>query len=136
VSGQWSAAGSAAQLRHALNDPSLPMRRSKPSAAGLVDKLAEVLPSFQDSTDCSGQEVVFLRKAQALAAALFLRFAESDRRFKFCDVHRLSADSGAVPCCLGARLRWCQQCLRWRPIRQMCHPPGPHRALLIHTSIT
>ena len=72
--------------------------RGKPSAAALAQRLAELLPGFQDNAACSEgqQEVVLLRKAQGLAAALFLRFAESDKRFKFCDIHRLSADSGAA----------------------------------------
>jgi hypothetical protein len=42
----------------------------------------------------SSIKVVFLRKAQALAAELGLRFGREDPRFAFTDAAQLAADSG------------------------------------------
>jgi hypothetical protein len=88
----------------------------------LVEELADTVPAFQDSalftpptaaavpaaegssssdSSCGSIKIVFLRKAQALAAELGLRFGREDARFAFEDAANLAADSG------GFALLWC-----------------------------
>ncbi|KAL4421208.1 hypothetical protein ABPG77_010083 [Micractinium sp. CCAP 211/92] len=67
-----------------------------PSAAALVEELAETFPAFEDSGLYRGKQVHFCRKAQLLAAQLHLRFRGSDARFRFADMAQLSVDSGNV----------------------------------------
>lgn len=70
-----------------------------PSAAALVERLAAVIPGFQDSYEeesNGGTHVVWLRKAQQLADRLYMRFGRSDPRFNFVDIDELSVDSGEV----------------------------------------
>ncbi|KAI3431762.1 hypothetical protein D9Q98_004804 [Chlorella vulgaris] len=67
-----------------------------PSAAALVEALAEAVPSFDDRGMYRGTQVYLYRKAQALAQQLHLRFRGSDDRFKFVDTAQLAADSGNV----------------------------------------
>ncbi|KAL4439904.1 hypothetical protein ABPG75_002905 [Micractinium tetrahymenae] len=67
-----------------------------PSAAALIEELAETFPAFADSGLYKGKQVHFCRKAQLLAAQLHLRFRGSDARFRFADMGQLSVDSGNV----------------------------------------
>jgi hypothetical protein len=65
-----------------------------PSAAALVEDLAESFPIFDDRSVAGA--AVFHRKAQALAGALHARFAAEDARFAFADADALAGDSGAA----------------------------------------
>lgn len=67
-----------------------------PSAAALVEELADTFPAFEDSGLYRGKQVHFCRKAQLLAAQLHLRFRGADPRFRFADMAQLAADSGNV----------------------------------------
>eukprot|EP00887_Chlorella_sp_A99_P008272 scaffold12.g8272.t1 len=63
-----------------------------PSAALLVEGLAEAVPGFGDEAECGGRRVTFYRKA--LAAQLHLRFRGNDPRFAFADADQLTVDLG------------------------------------------
>lgn len=67
-----------------------------PSAAALVEKLAGSFPGFQDRVEQGSRQVGFFRKAQALAAQLYLRFGREDPRFDFQDMGSLTLDTGNV----------------------------------------
>eukprot|EP00887_Chlorella_sp_A99_P007322 scaffold2.g7322.t1 len=65
-----------------------------PSAALLVQGLAEAVPGFGDEAECGGRRVPFYRKP--LAAQLHLRFRGSDLRFAFANANQLTVDSGLL----------------------------------------
>ncbi|KAK9808949.1 hypothetical protein WJX72_006902 [[Myrmecia] bisecta] len=79
---------------------SLESRRASgqaPSASSLVEYLTTAIPVFADEANWRGQQVVFQRKAQLLAFALYQRFApELPDLFGFVDAEQLTADSGNV----------------------------------------
>ncbi|KAI7839169.1 hypothetical protein COHA_007059 [Chlorella ohadii] len=68
----------------------------QPSAAALVEELADTFPAFDDHGLYRGHQVYFYRKAQLLAAQLHLRFRGEDARFRFTDMDQLTVDSGNV----------------------------------------
>eukprot|EP01025_Chloroclados_australasicus_P043208 TRINITY_DN46048_c0_g1_i1.p1 TRINITY_DN46048_c0_g1~~TRINITY_DN46048_c0_g1_i1.p1 ORF type:complete len:347 (+),score=36.15 TRINITY_DN46048_c0_g1_i1:135-1175(+) len=70
---------------------------ARPSAAKLVADLADNFPAFSDSGPAHGEQVMFLRKAQLLAADLYLRFGATQEEaiFDFEDAEDLGPDTGA-----------------------------------------
>lgn len=75
------------------------------SAAAFVEELASSLPCFADvATGAEGERVVLHRRAQRLAADLFVRFGQSDTRCRFADMGDIAFDSGSwgVATLLGA----------------------------------